>query len=137
MKTSNWIVLLVHPLIVWAVCGAIMGIGRAVTTLDNTLVIHAIAAPIVTALIAWIYFTRFGYTPPLQTALIFVGVVVGLDAFLVAPVFEKSFEMFTSLIGTWVPFGLIFMATYLTGLACAQQQRLKAAAQNNPGKKAE
>jgi hypothetical protein len=127
MKTSNWIVLLVHPLIVWALCGAIMGIGRAVTTLDNTLIIHAIGAPMVTALISWVYFTRFGYTPPLQTAVIFVGVVIGMDALLVAPVFEKSFEMFTSLLGTWVPFALIFLSTYLTGLVSAKQKQTQSA----------
>ena len=130
MKASNWIVLLVHPLIVWAVCGAIMGIGRAVTTLDNTLVIHAVGAPMVTALISWVYFTRFGYTAPLQTALIFFGVVVGMDAFLVAPVFEKSFEMFTSLIGTWVPFALIFLSTYLTGMVCSKRPTMMTG-QNN------
>jgi hypothetical protein len=122
MKPSNWIVLVVHPLIGWAVCGAIMGIGRSVSTVDNTLIIHAIATPIVFALISWVYFTRFGYTAPLQTALIFVGVVIGMDAFLVAPVFEKSFEMFTSVIGTWVPFALIFLSTFLTGLAFAKQK---------------
>jgi hypothetical protein len=31
------------------------------------------------------------------------------------PVFEKSFVMFKSLFGTWIPFGLIFLSTYLTG----------------------
>jgi hypothetical protein len=100
MSFKMIITILIHALIGWALCGAIMGIGRAVTTLDNALVIHAIDAPIVFALISWVYFTRFGYTSPLQTASIFVGVVIGMDAFLVAPVFEKSFEMFTSLIGT-------------------------------------
>jgi hypothetical protein len=125
MKTSNLIVLLVHALIGWALCGVIMEIGRAVTTLDNALLIHAVGAPIVFASITWVYFTRFGYTSSLQTALIFVGVVIGMDAFLVAPVFEKSYEMFTSLIGTWVPFGLIFLSTYLTGLICTQQRELK------------
>ena len=127
MKTSNWIVLLVHALIGWALCGAIMGIGRMVTTLDNALVIHAVVAPIVFALITRVYFTRFGYTSPLQTALIFVAVVIGMDAFLVAPVFEKSYEMFTSLIGTWVPFGLIFLSTYLTGLVSAKQKHTQSA----------
>lgn len=127
MKTSNWIVLLVHALIGWALCGAIMGIGRTVTTLDNALVIHAIGVPIVFALITWVYFTRFGYTSPLQTALIYVGVVVGMDAFLVAPVFEKSYEMFTSLIGTWVPFGLIFLSPYLAGLVSARQKQTQSA----------
>lgn len=127
MKTSNLIVLLVHALIGWALCGAIMGIGRTVTTLDNALVIHAVVAPIVFALITWVYFARFGYTSPLQTALIFVAVVIGMDAFLVAPVFEKSYEMFTSLIGTWVPFGLIFLSTYLTGLVSTKQKQTQSA----------
>jgi hypothetical protein len=27
----------------------------------------------------------------------------------------RSFDMFTSLIGTWIPFALIFASTYLTG----------------------
>ncbi|MBM3129437.1 MAG: hypothetical protein FJ009_12525 [Chloroflexi bacterium] len=123
MKTAQVLVLAIHALIGWALCGAIMGIGRAVTTLDNTLIIHAVATPIVFALISWIYHTRFGNTAPLQTALIFVGIVVGMDAFLVAPVFEKSFEMFTSLIGTWVPFALIFLSTYLTGLVCEKKRQ--------------
>ncbi len=39
-----------------------------------------------------------------------------MDAGLVAPVFEKSYDMFRSLIGTWIPFILIFISTYLTGL---------------------
>jgi hypothetical protein len=39
---------------------------------------------------------------------------VGL--FLVAPVFEKSFAMFESVLGTWMPFALIFIATLVTGL---------------------
>lgn len=104
-----------------------MGLGRSVTTVDNTLVIHAIATPIVFALIAWVYFTRFGFTPPLLTALIFVDVVIALDAFLIAPVFEKSCEMFTSVIGTWIPFVLIFLSTYLTGLVSAKQNRTQAA----------
>jgi hypothetical protein len=127
MKTSNWIILLVHPLIGWAICGAIMGIGRSVTTLDITLTIHAIATPIVFALISWVYFTRFGFTPPLLTALIFVDVVIALDAFLVAPVFEQSYTMFTSFLGTWVPFALVFLSTFLTGLVCAKQERTQAA----------
>jgi len=127
MKTSNWIILLVHPLIGWAICGAIMGIGRSVTTVDNTLIVHGIATPIVFTLISWVYFTRFGFTPPLLTALIFVDIVIALDAFLVAPVLEQSYAMFTSVIGTWVPFALIFLSTFLTGLVCAKQERTQAA----------
>jgi hypothetical protein len=39
------ITILVIAFIGWAICGAIMGIGRAVTSLENTLVMHAIGAP--------------------------------------------------------------------------------------------
>ena len=51
----------------------------------------------------------------MQTAAAFLGVVVTLDLFLVAPVFEKSYAMFSVLLGTWIPFALIFAMTYLTG----------------------
>jgi len=42
-----------------------------------------------------------------------VGMVIGLDAGLVAPVFERSYEMFRSVLGTWIPFALIVVASYL------------------------
>jgi len=38
-----------------------------------------------------------------------------MDVFLVALLIERSFEMFTSLLGTWIPWALIFTSTYLTG----------------------
>ena len=52
----------------------------------------------------------------LQTAIIFVGFVITLDFFVVALVINQSLEMFASLLGTWIPFALIFTSTYLTGL---------------------
>jgi hypothetical protein len=33
-----------------------------------------------------------------------VGIVVALDAFIVAPLIERSYAMFTSPLGTWIPF---------------------------------
>ena len=44
-----------------------------------------------------------------------LGIVVGLDALLVAPMFERSYAMFKSLLGTWIPFMLIFVSVYLMG----------------------
>jgi hypothetical protein len=116
-------VILAYPLVGWGICGAVMGIGRAVTTLETTLVIHAIAAPVVFGLLSWSYSTRFGYTNPLQTALIFTGFVITVDALLVAPVFEHSYAMFESIPGTWVPFALIFTSTYVVGVAVRRPLR--------------
>jgi hypothetical protein len=106
-----------------ALCGAVMMIGRQLTSLDAALIIHAIAAPIVFGLVAWFYFSRFGYTTPFQTAAIFLGFAVALDAGLVAPVFEHSYAMFGSVLGTWIPFALIFASTYLVGASARTTHR--------------
>jgi hypothetical protein len=101
----------------WALCGAIMFIGMAVTSMQTTLIAHAVGAPVIFTAISWIYHTRFGYTKPLTTALVFMAIVVFLDFFPVATVINRSMEMFTSLLGTWIPWALIFLSTYLTGRA--------------------
>ena len=108
-------VLLIHGLIGWGLCGATIAIGRSVTTMETTLIIHAIAAPVIFAVLSWFYHTRFHYTTPLQTAFIFLGIVMLMDGGVVAPFMEKSYAMFASLLGTWIPFGLIFLSTYVTG----------------------
>lgn len=110
------ITILVHMLIGWSLCGAIMGVGSKVTTLENTLVIHAIGVPIIFSIISFIYFKKFDYTTPLQTAMIFVSFIILMDFFIVALLVEKSLDMFTSIVGTWIPLVSIFLSTYLVGL---------------------
>jgi hypothetical protein len=105
------VVLLLHALAVWLACAATMGVGMAVTSLDVTLVVHAVAAPVFAAIAAAHYFRRFGYTSPLATAAAVLGFVVLVDFFLVALVINGSLEMFRSVLGTWLPFALIFAAT--------------------------
>jgi hypothetical protein len=100
---------------IWALCVMTMSIGREITTLQNALIINAIAAPIIVAAISFIYFNKFSYTAPLQTAIIFVAFVILADLFVVALLVNKSLGMFESLLGTWIPFVLIFVATCLTG----------------------
>ncbi len=115
MAFNKILTLLAHAFVGWVLCAATMGIGMAVTTLNNVLIIHAIAAPVFFAGISLIYFRRFNYTTPLQTALCFLAFVVAMDFFVVAMLINRSFDMFASLLGTWLPFALIFAATYLTG----------------------
>ena len=110
------LIILLHAFIGWALCTATIGIGMSTTTLQNALVIHAVAAPIIFSLISLVYFKKFNYTTPLQTALIFTGFVMAMDFFVVALLVNKSLEMFTSLLGTWIPFLLIFGSILLTGL---------------------
>ncbi len=70
-----------------------------------------------------IFPTRTNYTAPSQTALLFVGFVMVADFFIVALLILRSLEMFTSLLGTWIPFALIFASTYLIGLVVTRRIR--------------
>ena len=121
---KNLSVILTHAFVGWALCAATMGIGMAVTTMQNTLIVHAIGAPLFFAGVSWFYFSRFNYTKPFQTALIFVSFVIVVDFFVVALLINRSLEMFASLLGTWIPFVLIFASTYITGLVVTQKAKL-------------
>ncbi len=92
-----------------------MAFGRPALGLEKTLKVHAIVAPLYAALVSFVYFTRFRAVTPLAAAAFFTGFIVVLDGALVAPVFEKSYSMFSSVLGTWLPFLSIFAASYLTG----------------------
>ena len=116
IQIKKLMIILAHALVGWALCGAIIWVGMAFTSMQNTLIIHAIGAPVIFGAIASIYFRAFNYTTPLQTAIVFVSVVIFMDFFVVALLIEKSFAMFASLLGTWIPWALIFTSTYLTGL---------------------
>jgi hypothetical protein len=124
MNIRKNITVLVHALIGWALCFATMGIGMATMSIKNALIVHAIGAPIFFLIVSLFYFRKFNYTTPLQTALIFVGFVIIVDFFVVALLINRSLDMFTSLIGTWIPFTLIFASTYLTGLLVTNNKPL-------------
>jgi hypothetical protein len=124
MNTSKCVILLVHASVGWALCFATIGIGRTVTTMEITLIVHAILAPIFFAAVSLVYFHRFHFTTPLQTAVIFIAFVMAMDFFVVAMLINKSLAMFFSLRGTWIPFALIFASTYLTGLFVQRAKRL-------------
>ena len=93
---------------------ATIGVGMAVTTVENAIMAHAIFAPIIAVIVSLIYYSKFNYTTTLQTATVFVAFIIIVDFFVVALLINKSLEMFMSPFRTWIPFMLIFVATYLT-----------------------
>ncbi len=124
MNTTNFrklIIILLHAIVGWALCGAIIGIGFSVTTEQNTLIIHAIGVPIIFGLISLVYFNKFNFTTPVQTAIIFTSFAILMDFFVIALLVQKSLAMFMSILGTWIPFGLIFVSTYLVGTLTAKR----------------
>lgn len=115
-KARAALTLLLHAFIVWSLCGATMAIGLNTTSLENSLLGHAVAAPFIAAAVFFVYFSHFNYTGPLVTAITVVAFIVLLDFFLVALVINRSLDMFGSILGTWLPFGLIFGSTFGTGV---------------------
>jgi hypothetical protein len=115
-------VFLIHAFIGWFLCGATMMIGLEVTSENNAILIHLIAAPIYFGVITYVYTRKFNYTTPIQTAIGFIAFVILMDFFIVAPIFEQSYEMFYNPLGTWIPFLLSFIATYVIGTFVSKQK---------------
>lgn len=130
MNTKKISVLLIHAFIGWAFCTAAMVIPMVLISVETALIIHAVAAPIIFTIVSLVYFNKFNYTSPLQTALFFVSFIIVVDFFVVALMINRSLEMFASPLGTWIPFSLIFTSTYVTGMLTtgrsAKQQAVSA-----------
>lgn len=73
MDVRKLVILFIHAFIGWALCAATMGIGLATLTIEKILIVHAVGAPVFFAVVSLIYFRKFNYTTPLQTALIFAS----------------------------------------------------------------
>ena len=115
MSARKAVIVLLHALVGWALCAATMGVGMATTSIQTALIVHAVGAPIFFAAVSSVYFSRFHYTGPLATSGIFVLFVIVVDFLVVGLLINRSLVMFESLLGTWIPFCLIFGSTLLTG----------------------
>ena len=125
MGARKIVTILAYAFVGWALCAATIGIGLAVTSLNTALIIHAIAAPLFFGALSYLYFKKCAYTGPLKTALLFLAFVIGMDFFVVALLINRSLEMFTSLLGTWIPFTLIFLSTYLVGSLVEREKTVR------------
>jgi len=132
MSIKSVAVVVAHGLVGWALCGGTMGVAMKMTTLGTALIVHAMAAPVIFAAVSLIYFHGVASWSPLRTAAAFVVVVVVMDFFVVALLIEQSFKMFESILGTWLPFVLIFISTWWTGLAVSRASRRAAVCINRP-----
>jgi hypothetical protein len=113
---KDFFTILAFPFTGWLLCAGVMFVGMRVTSLQNALIIHAIAAPLIFAIITKTYLKRYPKGSSVKLAAKFTGFVIFMDIFVVALMINKSFAMFSSILGTWLPFGLIFLATWLVGV---------------------
>ena len=101
-EAMNWIYLLGLGFVLWGSCGIVMAIGRKPWSLDTTLRVHLAAAPLFAFIVSLIHkLVAPGFDTVLR-ALVLTVLIIVLDAAVVAPIFERSYAMFRSLIGTWL-----------------------------------
>ena len=112
-----WVYLIGLALVLWGACGGVIAIGRWLWSLDTTLRVHLVAAPIFAFLVAAVHRLLAPEFDPLMRAAAITILVMLLDALIVAPLFERSYAMFRSAIGTWLPFLAIFAAAWFAGIA--------------------
>jgi hypothetical protein len=114
MKKSP-VVFLVHAFIGWLLCAAVMGVGMSILPLQNALLVHLFAAPLIFALVSLSFYKKAPSSPPILVAAGFTAFVMAMDFILVAWIIQKSFAMFGSFMGTWMPFAMIFVSSLMTG----------------------
>ena len=118
---QKFFVAFVFAVLVWANCGAIMGVGPQFMSMETTLIVHAIGGPLGAIIATMIYYRFFGDLAPLTLASIFVGTALALDALVVSPFFVGDYGMFASPFGLWIPMALIFGVTWLAGAWLARR----------------
>jgi hypothetical protein len=116
MKPAGTGISILYALAGWLSCFAVMGICMGVFPMRTALIVHAAAAPLLFGGLSRIYFRKHPASGPLATACLFTGFVMLMDFFVVALVINRSLAMFASVIGTWLPFTLIFLSVWTTGI---------------------
>jgi hypothetical protein len=107
--------LIVHGVVGWAACGILMGALLVAVLEPTAIIVHAVGAPFIFAAVTAHLFVRSGGRRPIVVAGGFTAMVVALDALIVAGLIQRSFAMFSSALGTWVPFAFIFLSVFITG----------------------
>jgi hypothetical protein len=95
-------------------CGLVFALARAAFGVDAAVVIHLLAAPVIGAVVTRLLWAHPRHPGVLATAATLAGTAALLDAIVVAPFLERSFAMFASPAGTWVPLALILAASAAT-----------------------
>lgn len=113
----GWVYLILFTFVLWGACGGVMVAGRRLWSLDTALRIHLVAAPVFAFAVAELHKALAPAFDPTLRAAAMTGLTALLDAGIVAPLFEHSYAMFRSVIGTWLPFAAIFAASWIAGFA--------------------
>jgi hypothetical protein len=95
----------------WIACGLSFALARATLGVGAAMVIHLLAAPAIGAAVTLLGWNHPRHPGVAGTAAAVAGTAALLDGIVVAPFLERSFAMFASLAGTWIPLALLFASS--------------------------
>ncbi len=104
----------------WIACGLVFAVARAAFGVDAAVAIHLAAAPVIGAAATLLPWSHPRHPGIVATAATLAGTAALLDAVVVAPFLERSFAMFASPAGTWIPLTLILAASAATAALLAR-----------------
>ncbi len=107
----------------WIACGLTFAIARAMFGVSAAVAIHLLAAPFIGAAVTLLLWKHPRHPGVAGTAATLGGTAALLDAIVVAPFLERSFAMFASPAGTWIPLALIFAASAATAALLSRPAR--------------
>ncbi len=107
-----FLILVLTAIAAWAACALTMAIADSLVSTESALVIHALFTLVWFALAAGWYRRRHAWPGPKAIALTNLATVVVLDVVVVAGLVLNSFEMFDSVMGTWLPFALVLVGSW-------------------------
>jgi hypothetical protein len=113
---TKTISIVLFGLIGWALSEMTFYLARIHLGSYLSVLIHFVLSPLIFIILSYIYFRYINLTSALATAIFVTAILIGLDFFVVSLFIEKSFRMFTNVMVTWMPFLLIFLSVFLTGL---------------------
>jgi menaquinone-dependent protoporphyrinogen oxidase len=112
-------------------CTAVMWGLLQVLSSTIALAVHAVAAPLIFAVVARHYFRQPGSLDAFWAAAAFVAITALLDLVVIARAVQYRPAIFANVLATWVPLLLIFLMTWMLGelrwIAAPPQAKLKAA----------
>jgi hypothetical protein len=107
--------LLMYGVVGWALCATTMAVLLYLVSHTIALALHAIATPLIFAVVACHYFRARGARDATSTAIVWTATVALLDLIIIAGFVQHSLTIFKDPLGAWVPLGLILATTWITG----------------------
>jgi hypothetical protein len=120
MLNEHRVEAILHAIAIWTLSAALLVGSSFLLWAATAVTIRVATAPMIAAVVASVFFTKYDDARPLGVAITFTATVALLDAIVLAALIQRSAAIFVQPLATWVPYALIFATTWMSGALMAQ-----------------